>query len=58
MNLFRKEYLQREIEYLLENDFIEPSNSSWSSPCVLAPKPDKIFRMRTDYRKLHAVTKN
>ena len=57
MNPFKKEYLQKEIEYLLENDFIEPSNSSWSSPCVLVPKPDKTFRMCTDYRKLNAVTK-
>jgi transposase InsO family protein len=58
MNPVKKEYLQKEIEYLLENDFIEPSNSSWSSPCVLVPKPDKTFRMCTDYRKLNAVTKS
>ena len=56
-NSFKKEYLQKEIKYLLENDFIEPSNSSWSSPCVLVPKPDKTFWMCTDYRKLNAVTK-
>ena len=24
-----------EIQYLLDNDFIEPSESRWSSPCVL-----------------------
>ena len=28
MNPFKKEYLQKEIEYLLENDFIESSGSS------------------------------
>ena len=28
MNPFKKEYLQKEIENLLENDFIEPSSSS------------------------------
>ena len=27
MNPLKKEYLQKEIEYLLENDFIEPSSS-------------------------------
>ena len=58
MNTLKKEYLQKEIEYLLENDFIEPSSSSWSSPCVLVPKPDKTFRMCTDYWKLNAVTKS
>ena len=57
MNPFKKEYLQKEIEYLLENDFIEPSNSSWSSTCVLVPKPDKKFQMCIDYRKVNAVTK-
>ena len=43
MNPFKKEYLQKEIEYLLENDFIESINSSWSSPCVLVSKLDKKF---------------
>ena len=46
-----------EIKYLLENDFIEPSNSSWSSPCILVPKPDGSYRMCTDYRKVNSVTK-
>ena len=40
MNPFKKEYLQKEIQDLLQNDLIEPSNSSWSTPCVLVPKPD------------------
>ena len=43
MNSFKKEYLQKEIQYILQNDFIEPSNNSWSAPCVLVPKPDKTF---------------
>ena len=42
---------------MLDNDFIEPSQSDWSSPCILAPKPDGTFRMCTDYRKLNSVTK-
>ena len=58
INPFKKEYLQKEIEYLLEIDFIEPSSNSRSSPCVLVPKPDKTFRMSADYRKLNAVTKS
>ena len=44
-------------KYLLENDFNEPSNSSWSSPSILVPKPDGSYRMCTDYRKVNSVTK-
>ena len=35
--------LREEIQYLLDNDFIEPSQSEWSSPCILVPKPDGTF---------------
>jgi hypothetical protein len=57
MNPLKQDYLKKEIQYLLENDFIEPSKSDWSSPCILVPKPDKTFRMCTDYRKVNSVTK-
>ena len=53
MNPFKKKYLQEEIENLLENDFVEPRNSSWS---VLVSKPDKTFQMCTKYSNLNAVT--
>ena len=36
-------HLQEEIEYMLENKLIEPSNSEWNSPCILVPKPDGSF---------------
>ena len=36
---------------LLENDFIEPSQSNYSSPCILVPKSNGTYRMCTDYRK-------
>lgn len=49
--------MQKEIEYMLENDLIEPSNSDWSLPCILVPKPDDSYRFCTDFRKLNAVTK-
>ena len=50
--------MEKEIGYLLENDFIEPSSSNWSSPCILVPKPDGSYRMCTDYRKVNNVTKS
>ena len=57
MNLIKLQRLREEIQYLLDNDFIEPSQSNWSSPCILVPKPDGTFRMCTDYRKVNSVTK-
>ena len=57
MNPMKLQYLREEVQYLLDNDFIEPSQSDWSSPCILVPKPDETFRMCTDYRKVNSVTK-
>ena len=48
LNPSKQKYLKEEIKYLLENDFIEPSNSTWSSPCILFPKLDGSYRMCTD----------
>ena len=56
MNPMKLQFLRKEIQYLLDNDFIEPSQSDWSS-CILVPKPDGRFRMCTDYRKVNYVTK-
>ena len=53
----RQQYLRKEVKYLLDNDFIEPSQSERSSPCILVPKSDGTFRMCTDYRKVNSVTK-
>ena len=40
MNPMKLQYLREEIQYLLDNDFIEPSQSEWSSPCILVPQSD------------------
>ena len=57
MNPTKQKYLKEEILYLLDNDFIEPSQSEWSSPCILVPKPDGTYRMCTDYRKVNNLSK-
>ena len=57
INPMKLQYLRAEVQYLLDNDFIEPSQSDWSSPCILVPKPDGTFRMCTDYRKVNSVIK-
>ena len=56
LNPQKEEYLKNEVQYILDNDFIEPSQSNWSSQCLLVPKPDQIYRMCTDFRKLNSVT--
>ena len=35
MNPLKQKHLQDEVKYLLENDFIEPSQNNYSSPCIL-----------------------
>ena len=57
MNPLKRKYLQDEVKYLLENDFIEPSQSNYSSPCILVPKSNGTYRMCTNYRKVNSVTK-
>ena len=53
----KQQKMSAEVRYLLEHDLIEPSSSSWSSPCLLVPKPDGSSRFCTDYRKVNRVTK-
>ena len=58
VNPVKLQFLRKEIEYMLANGIIEPSNSEWSSPCVLVPKGDGSgYRFCTDFRKINAVTK-
>ena len=52
MDPVKQQILRVEVQDLLDNDFIESSQSEWCSP-----KPDGTFRMCTDYRKENSVTK-
>ena len=56
INPIKLDQMRKEIEYMLENEIIEPSSSSWSSPCVLVPKPDGTVRFCTDFRKVNLLT--
>ena len=56
MNPLKQKHLQDEVKYLLENDFIEPSQRNYSSPCILVPKSNGTCRMCTDYHKVNSVT--
>jgi hypothetical protein len=51
------EFIQQEIQRLLQNGLIQRSYSPWASPIALARKKDGSYRFCIDYRKLNAVTK-
>ena len=54
----KKELLDKEVQYMLQNDIIEESQSNWSSPCILVPKQDGRFHFCTDFRKVNDKTKS
>ena len=43
VNPIKLRYLREEIKYLLDNDFMKPSQSHFTSPCILVPKFDETF---------------
>ena len=69
MHREKQQYLRKDSQYLLDNDFIEPSHQSDWRSCTLVPKPNGtlrrsllifllfLLRMCTDYRKVNFVTK-
>lgn len=42
---------KREVQYMLDNEIIEPNKSNWSARCILVPKQDSTYRLCTDFRK-------
>lgn len=57
VNPKKREIMKAETEYLLKHGLAVPSQSPWSSPCLLVPKPDFTHRFCTDYRKVNNLTK-
>ena len=58
---FFKEIVSNEINDLLKQDIIRPSNSAWNSPVWVVPKKtdstgEKKYRLVIDYRKLNEQT--
>jgi len=56
LNPTKTEYLKVELKKLQELGIIEESDSPWSSPVVMVPKPDNTLRLCTDFRKINSVT--
>ncbi|CAF4646888.1 unnamed protein product, partial [Didymodactylos carnosus] len=49
--------MQEEIQKMMQNGQIRPSNLPWSSPVIIHKKKDGGIRFLVDYRKLNCVTK-
>lgn len=56
LNLQKRQQMQKEVDYLIQQGLAVPSNSPWASPCLLVPKEDGQQRFCTDYRRVNAVT--
>ncbi|CAG2204998.1 unnamed protein product [Mytilus edulis] len=54
--LGQKQVIETEIDKMLKNDVIEPSNSAWSSPVLLVTKKDNSVRFCVDFRALNSLT--
>ena len=53
----RKVVVEKEVEEMLREGIIEPSNSPWCSPVVLVPKPNGTLRFCIDFRQLNKVSR-
>ena len=53
-----RETVKQEIRDMLQAGIIEPSNSEWGAPLVLAKKKDGSLRLCVDFRQLNSVSKS
>lgn len=46
-----------EVDRMLGTGIIEPSNSEWANPVVMARKPNGKYRFCLDFRKVNDISK-
>ena len=51
------EQAKKEVEMMLDLGIIEESNSAWSSPFIMVPKPDGSTRFCVNYKKVNKLSK-
>lgn len=49
--------IDAEVDKMLEDGVIEPSDSPWSSPIVMVKKKDNSYRFCVDFQKINSVTR-
>ena len=50
------ESIDKEIQWLLDKEYIRPSKSPWASPIVTVRKPDGTARLCVDFKSINAIT--
>lgn len=53
----QRKAVSEEVKKMLDLEIIEESQSEWSSPIVLVPKPNGTLRFCNDFRKLNEVSR-
>ncbi|MEW8548166.1 MAG: pol polyprotein, partial [Candidatus Thiodiazotropha sp.] len=54
--IVQREVIEEELDKMLEQKVIEPSDSPWSAPICLVKKADGTYRFAIDFRGLNSVT--
>ncbi|KAK8761932.1 hypothetical protein V5799_026804 [Amblyomma americanum] len=52
-----RQAIRDQVEEILRDDVIQPSNNPWAAPVVLVRKKDGALRFCVDYRRLNNITK-